>query len=91
MQTGGNNTTVNNTEWKYYEPFNTKVGASMRFICDLNDTIIYSIMPGGNSGDPMNSNYSNQIQIWLTGGYIKLPFSRNINENYKLKVQFIKE
>ncbi len=91
LSTGGNNTTVNNTEWKYYQPYSTKVGASMRLICDLNDTVIYSIMPGGNSGDPMNSNYSNQIQIWLTGGYIKTPFSRNINETYQLTVQFIKD
>ncbi len=91
LETGGNNTTVSNTEWKYYEPFATKVAASMRFVCDLNDTVIYTSIPGGNSGDPMNPNYANQTQIWINGGYIKIPFSRKINEEFKLSVKILRD
>lgn len=81
---GGNNTTINNTEYKIFNPYEVVLGASVRFIADMNDTIVHFAMPGGISGDPINPNYTNQVQLWLNGGYIKTPFSRNIGENYSI-------
>lgn len=69
---GGNHTTINNTEWRLYDPFKTVLGPSSRFICDLEDSVIYTNLPGGSSGDPLNPHYKDQMQLWLSGGYIKL-------------------
>lgn len=71
---GGNNTTINNTEYRYYEPFDVIIGASMRFIADMDDDNVLMSMPGGNSGDPMHPQYSDQFRLWLNGGYIQVNF-----------------
>lgn len=70
---GGDLTTINNTEWSIYYPFEVKTGASARIICDLADTIVYTSLPGGASGDPLSTHFSDQIQLWLNGGYVEIP------------------
>ena len=83
---GGNSTTINNTEYKIYEKYETVIAPSMRFIADMDEENVYVSLPGGVSGDPLSPNYSNLVQIWLNGGYLKIPFSRAISEDYKLSV-----
>ncbi len=75
---GGNNTTINNTEYRYYEPFDVIIGASMRFIADMDDDAVLMCMPGGNSGDPMHPQYADQVRLWLNGGYIQVSFNNEI-------------
>lgn len=89
FEMSGNNTTVNNTEWSFTQPYEVKIGASMRFIADLNEDFVYTVIPGGASGDPTSANYSDQIRIWLNGGYIKLPFGKKPGQNYKLSVSIV--
>lgn len=84
LMTGGNNTTVNNTEYKIFRPYEVVLGASLRFIADMNDSTVQIALPGGISGDAISPNYTNQVQLWLNGGYIKIPFSKYPSENYKL-------
>jgi penicillin amidase len=84
MAIGGNNTTINNTEYKIFDPFEAVLGSSMRFIADLNDTIVFTALPGGISGDPVNPHYINQVRLWLNGGYIKTDYSKYISEDYEL-------
>jgi penicillin amidase len=74
--TGGDNTTLNNGEYHFFEPQEQVLGASMRFIADMKDTVIYSVLPGGNSGEPLSAHYSDQVQLWLNGGYIRIPVKR---------------
>ncbi|MBX3044207.1 MAG: penicillin acylase family protein [Candidatus Kapabacteria bacterium] len=72
-ETGGNNTTINNAEWNITNPYKHRVGPSMRFIADMNTDFIFSSVPGGSSGDHIHPNFSDQLQIWLNGGYVTLP------------------
>ena len=82
---GGDNTTLFNTESRHTKPNDVFVSASMRFITDMNDSLIYMILPGGTSGDPMSSNYSDQVQLWLNGGYLKLSISKEPSVEFELK------
>ena len=92
FETGGNNTTINNAEWNITNPYKQVIGASMRIINDLSNDFIYTSLPGGMSGDPMHPNYSDQLQIWLNGGYVKLPLDisktpQDFNIIYKFKAK----
>lgn len=87
---GGDNTTIYNTETRITNTDSVIISASMRFISEINDSIIYTVIPGGSSGDPMSSNYSDQIQLWLNGGYIRLNSSRFPDKNSELKTSFVR-
>ncbi len=81
---GGNSTTLNNTEYRIAKSFDVVVGSSMRFIADMGDNNVYISMPGGVSGDPLNPNYSNLVQIWLNGGYLRIPFKSTPSDKFYL-------
>lgn len=84
---GGNLTTLNNTEWRIFKPFDMVLGASVRFIADMQDTVIYTNLPGGSSGDSQSPNYGDQVQLWLNGGYVKMPVSKNPSSYYRLSMK----
>jgi acyl-homoserine lactone acylase PvdQ len=72
--------TINYGNWEFRKPFNVRTGTAARFISDMRDSIVYSIIPGGISGDPTNMHFSNQYRIWANGGYFKMLHStRKIN------------
>lgn len=89
LQIGGNNTTINNTEYKIYDPYSVRIGASMRFIADMSDSLVYTSLPGGASGDPLSPNYSDQVRLWLNGGYLKMSIDRKPSSDFKLAIQLI--
>jgi penicillin G amidase len=68
--TGGAATTVNSGEWSFLEPFKPVIGASMRLVCDMSEQVVWMILPGGNGGQALTQNYSDQIQLWLGGGLV---------------------
>lgn len=70
---GGNNSTLNYTGGHLFNPGRVVVGASARFIADMGDTLVWFILPGGNSGQNLSSNFSDQFGLWLNGGYISVP------------------
>ncbi|MES2767300.1 MAG: penicillin acylase family protein [Bacteroidota bacterium] len=80
--TNGSNTTINTAEWKLYAPYKQVVGASMRFIADMQDSVVYSVLPGGASGQPLSAHYSDQMQLWLNGGYVAIRVSKTAPEKY---------
>ncbi len=90
FEVGGNNTTINNTDYSIHESFAVRVGASSRVVANMQDSVLFLSLPGGVSGDPMNPNYRNQVQLWLTGGYVELPIGSNPNSNFELKTKIIK-
>lgn len=47
-------------------------GSSFRFITNLLENYYYCVVAGGNSGEPLDVHYSDQIQLWLNGGYCKV-------------------
>ncbi|OGU11928.1 MAG: hypothetical protein A2X61_13465 [Ignavibacteria bacterium GWB2_35_12] len=88
FESGGSNTTINAMEWNLSEPYKIVSGPSMRFIADMGDTVVYTSIAGGISGDPFSDYYSNQVQLWLNGGYIALPVSKEPGSSFKLRTFF---
>lgn len=72
----GDATTISSGEWSFSRPFEVAAGASMRFVCDVSDTVAYMILPSGNTGEIMTRNYSDQTQLWLGGGLLPVTVSR---------------
>ncbi len=85
IEIGGNSTTLNNTEYRINDSYKAIIGSSVRFITDMGDNYVYTSMPGGISGDPMSQNYSNQVQLWLNGGYIKIPCKKTPSGEFILR------
>ncbi|MFN4769786.1 MAG: penicillin acylase family protein [Candidatus Kapaibacterium sp.] len=81
---GGDATTVNNALWQVHNPFDVYVGASMRLVADMEDSVVYSVVPGGSSGQPMDTHYADQIELWANGGYIPLPVSSTPAKSFTL-------
>jgi penicillin amidase len=73
FQLGGSNCTINNTDWNLSTPFKIISATAMRLIADMKADYIYTIIPGGSSGDPVHPHYADQVQLWQIGTYIKLP------------------
>lgn len=69
---GGDATTINNTLWRVHNPFDITVGASMRFITDMSESFVYFVLPGGSSGQPLDAHYTDQLQLWANGGYVRM-------------------
>jgi penicillin amidase len=59
---------------------------TMRFIVDFAENSVYSVVAGGVSGESMSANYSDQVQIWLKGGYVETKYSATPDESYELRV-----
>ena len=87
----GNNTTLNNGSWAMNNPFKQVLGASMRIVSDMQDSVMYCVLPGGSSGEPLSSHYSDQVQLWLNGGYIKLPVQPKPASDVKLFTTFVRK
>ncbi|MFN3780939.1 MAG: penicillin acylase family protein [Candidatus Kapaibacteriota bacterium] len=81
---GGHNSTINYAGGKLFKSEKVEVGPSARFIADMSDTVVFTILPGGNSGQNFSKNYSDQFQLWLRGGYISIPMSKKPDSRYKL-------
>jgi penicillin amidase len=87
---GGSQTTINNTQWSFgtIEPravmLPTTVVASMRVISNMTDSVQYTVVPGGTSGQPLEAHYSDQMQLWLKGGYVKLPVASTPDVSFRL-------
>ena len=61
-------------------------GPSFRLIVKLKQnekTKAWGVYPGGQSGNPGNSNYFNGIKEWGKGNYTKLLFNNNSEYNRK--------
>lgn len=84
FEIGGSATSVNNTEWSIHKPYAAQVVASMRVISDIQDSIQYSVVPGGVSGQPLDAHYSDQMQLWLKGGYVRVPCSSKPHVSFRL-------
>lgn len=96
---GGSGTTVNNLEYSFSKALSTGefkayLGPSMRMITDLSDVKTYlSIIPTGQSGQPLHRNYNDQARLWLNGDYkeVSTDFEDLSKENLKLLVMLPSE
>ncbi len=66
----GHGMTVNNAQYSWDEPFEMVLGASIRRIVDLSNLgEIRTILPTGQSGNPLSNHYGDQTELWLNGQY----------------------
>lgn len=89
---GGDGTTVFNTEYSLSEPYENKLGPSMRFIYDFSkpDEFMY-VLPTGQSGHIMSNHYSDMTSKWLTGKYIKIKTDMTSIQKSKYSFTIIKK
>lgn len=66
----GHDMSVNNGEYSWNDPFEMILGPSIRRIVDFTDlSRTLSIIPTGQSGNPLSQYYGDQTESWLTGQY----------------------
>lgn len=66
----GTGSSINNGEYKWNDPYKMVLGPSIRRVVDfskLNRT--FSILPTGQSGNPISEYYGDQTDSWLNGQY----------------------
>jgi len=88
----GSGTTINNLEYGFSNAlksgeFECYLGPSLRMITDLSNIKRYlSIIPTGQSGQPLHRNYNDQARLWLNGDYkeVSTDFEDLKKENLKL-------
>jgi penicillin amidase len=74
FEVGGSGTTVNNGEYHFTAPYEMTLGPSMRKIIDFADVNgALSVIPSGQSGQPLHDHYSDQTPLWKNGEYHTLP------------------
>lgn len=74
----GSGTTVNNMEYRMYDPYDVVLGPSVRHIYDFAnfDTDGLSILPTGQSGNPRSPHYADQAEMFNAGQYRTLPINK---------------
>ena len=74
FEVGGSGTTVNNGEYHFAKPYQMMLGPSMRKIIDFADVNrALSVIPSGESGQPLHDHYSDQTPLWKNGEYHEVP------------------
>lgn len=67
---GGHAQSINNGEYSWNDPYDMVLGPSIRRIVDFSDlSSTLSIMPTGQSGNPLSEYYGDQTESWLNGEY----------------------
>lgn len=66
----GNAMSINKSQYKWDFPFEMRLGPSIRRIIDFSTPgKSLSILPTGQSGNPLSTNYGDQTSLWLDGRY----------------------
>ncbi|KAA3612211.1 MAG: penicillin acylase family protein [Calditrichaeota bacterium] len=85
---GGSAGSINKAEYRFFKPFAVDVGASMRQIIDLNHPeLAYTILPGGQSGQPFSDHYDDQITMWRHGQYKVVSMARDSLHSSVARIQ----
>lgn len=84
---GGAGTTVNNGEYFLYRPYENILGPSMRFIIDMaNPFEAHTVIPTGQSGQPLHRHYNDQTPLWLDGRYKTVRMSVHPDVRYRILI-----
>ncbi|MBP9211798.1 MAG: penicillin acylase family protein, partial [Bacteroidetes bacterium] len=74
FEVDGSGTTVNNGEYRFGAPYAMVLGPSMRKIIDFADVEgALSVIPSGQSGQPLHEHYGDQTALWKNGAYHPMP------------------
>jgi penicillin amidase len=70
FEVGSHGMSVNNGQYRWDNPFEMILGPSIRRISDLSDmSKSKSILPTGQSGNPLSNHFGDQTDMWLNGEY----------------------
>lgn len=86
---GGNNSTINYSGGRLFEPGKVEIAPSARFLADMSDSIVWMILPGGNSGQNVSANFIDQFNLWLNGSYIPVPLGRVPSSRFHLFAKIV--
>jgi penicillin G amidase len=90
FEVGGDFSTLNYCQNKsLYDKASS--GRTASIIINMSDSLVYTTIAGGSSGQPISTNYSDQIQLWLNGGYVAIPIRREYSADFKLSVEILPE
>jgi len=66
----GHAMSVNKAQYSWNNPFKVNLGPSIRRIVDFSEpSRTLSVLPTGQSGNPLSANYGDQTNLWLEGRY----------------------
>ena len=66
----GHAMSVNKAQYSWKNPFKVNLGPSIRRIIDFSEPgRSLSVLPTGQSGNPLSTNYGDQTNLWLEGRY----------------------
>lgn len=66
----GHGMSVNNGQYSWQKPYEMVLGASIRRIVDLsNMSSTLSVIPTGQSANPLSRHFGDQTELWLNGQY----------------------
>ena len=86
LSLNGDFSTLNYSRQNNSNTKNELVGVSARVIFELPGDMVYHIISGGSSSEPMSPYYKNQSLLWLNSGYISSKY-KSIDES-KLKISY---
>jgi len=69
----GHGMSINNGQYSWDKPFEMILGPSVRRIIDFSDlSFTKSVIPTGQSGNPLSSHFGDQTELWLNAQYRNL-------------------
>lgn len=87
----GHGMSVNNGQYKWDAPFEMTLGASVRRIVDVSDlTTSRSVLPTGQSGNPLSDHYGDQTMMWLNKQYRSFEHHNQIAEKRNIRTMILR-
>ncbi len=78
----GGLTTVVQTSYSFWKPFEQRVGPSMRMVADMKTNILYAALPTGNSGNIFSPHYGDMAALFKRGELIPVSLVSH-NDSWK--------
>jgi penicillin G amidase len=89
----GDATTLYGSEWSFNgvgtRQFAPTLGSTARFVCDMQDTLVYVSLTGGNSGEVFTKAASNQLPLWLNNVMIPLSVQREAHTSFTQRLLLV--
>ncbi len=73
----GDLTTVSQASYDMWNPYEMRVGPSMRFLADMKTQTLMAVLPTGNSEVIFGPHYRDMVDLFKSGGYDSIPLDRH--------------
>jgi len=84
---GGGTSTVGRARYRYDRAYDATAGATVRVVGEMTESgpVMSAVIPGGQSGHPLSSHYTDQFPVWLEGKVV--PIATDFDEVKAAEVQ----